>query len=152
MNQTDSFIAPVTAVKAACTCKQARLQDLAAGGPKTWRRGRKPEGGHILKIQYWKYAATGGPNVKREGTDFKWGGRAPPAPPPARYGDCYLTSAWSAWSWSLLVIAASSFPRLTANGSRLRYGASRMASHRDTSWHPFSSQHLHLWLANHHLQ
>jgi len=30
-------------------------------------------GGHIFKIQYWMYAATGGPNVK-------WGGRAPLVP------------------------------------------------------------------------
>jgi len=36
----------------------ARLQDLAAGGPKTRM------GGHILKILYWMYAATRGPNVK----------------------------------------------------------------------------------------
>jgi len=43
---------------------QARRQDLAAGGPKTRWRGKKPEGGHIFKIQYWMYAATGGPNVK----------------------------------------------------------------------------------------
>ena len=41
----------------------------------------KPEGGPILKIQYWMYAATEGPNVKWGGTDFKWGGRAPLAPP-----------------------------------------------------------------------
>ena len=27
------------------------------------------------------YAATGEPNVKWGGTDFKWGGRAPLAPP-----------------------------------------------------------------------
>ena len=27
------------------------------------------------------YAATGGPNVEWVGTDFKWGGRAPLAPP-----------------------------------------------------------------------
>jgi len=26
--------------------------------------GQKPEGEHIFKIQYWIYAATGGPNVK----------------------------------------------------------------------------------------
>ena len=45
---------------------QARRQDLAAGGPKTTR-------GHILKIQFWMYVATGEPNVK-------WGGRAPLSP------------------------------------------------------------------------
>jgi len=32
------------------------------------------KGGHIFKIQYWMYAATGGPNVKWGSTDFKWGG------------------------------------------------------------------------------
>ena len=47
---------------------QARRQDLAAGGPKTRR------GGHIFKIQYWMYAATGGPNVKWGCTDFNWRG------------------------------------------------------------------------------
>ena len=36
------------------TQDQARRQDLAAGGPKTRRRG------HIFKIQYWMYVATGG--------------------------------------------------------------------------------------------
>jgi len=37
----------------------------SSGGSKTRRRGQKPEGGrHIFKIQYWIYAATGGPNVK----------------------------------------------------------------------------------------
>jgi len=44
------------------------------------REGQKPEGGdinqkggHIFNIQYWMYAATGGPNVKVGSTDFKWG-------------------------------------------------------------------------------
>jgi len=38
-----------------CSCHdQARRQDLVAGGPKTRR------GGHILKMQYGMYAATGG--------------------------------------------------------------------------------------------
>jgi len=27
--------------------------------------GQKPEGGHIFKMQYWMYAATGGLNLKR---------------------------------------------------------------------------------------
>ena len=43
------------------------------------RGGQKPEGGakrqkgdHIFKIQYWMYAATGGPNVKWGDTNFKW--------------------------------------------------------------------------------
>jgi len=37
---------------------QARRQDLAAGG------AINQKGGHIFKIQYWMYAATGGPNLK----------------------------------------------------------------------------------------
>ena len=61
---------------------QARRQDLAAGGPKTKMRGPKTRrGNHIFKIQYWMYAATGRPNVKRGGTDSKRGGRAPLPPP-----------------------------------------------------------------------
>jgi len=60
---------------------QARRQDLAARGPKTRRRGQKPEGGHIFKIQYWMYAATSWPKVKWGGTDFKWGARATLPPP-----------------------------------------------------------------------
>jgi len=52
---------------------RARRQGLAAGGPKTRKRGQKPEGGAHFKIQYWMYAATGGPNVKWGCTDFKWG-------------------------------------------------------------------------------
>jgi len=55
---------------------QARRQDLAAGGGAKTRRG-----GHIFKIKFWMYVATGGPNVKWGGTDLKWGGRAPLAPP-----------------------------------------------------------------------
>jgi len=54
---------------------QARHQDFAEGGPKIRRWG------HILKIQYWMYAATSGPNVKWGGTDIKLGGRAPLASP-----------------------------------------------------------------------
>jgi len=46
------------------------------------RGGQKPEGGgHIFKMQYWMYAATGGPNVKWGGTDFKWGGAGTTGPP-----------------------------------------------------------------------
>jgi len=37
---------------------QARRLDLAAGGAKNHK------GGHFLKIQFWMFAATGGPNVK----------------------------------------------------------------------------------------
>jgi len=42
---------------------------------------KNQKGGYIFKILDWMYAATRGPNVKWEGTDFKWGGRAPLAPP-----------------------------------------------------------------------
>ena len=52
----------------------ARLQDLAAGGPKTRM------GGHILKILYWIYAATRGPNVKG-GHRFQMGGPGTTGPP-----------------------------------------------------------------------
>jgi len=45
--------------------KQARRQDLAAGGAKNQKEGRKNRrGGHIFIIQYWMYAATGWPKVK----------------------------------------------------------------------------------------
>ena len=54
--------------------RQARRQILVAMGAKNQK------GGHIFKIQYWIYAATGEPNVKWGGADFKWGGRAPLAP------------------------------------------------------------------------
>jgi len=58
-----------------CWWKQARRQNLVAGGTKKQKEGPKSRrGGHIFKIQYWIYAATGGPNVKWGGTDFKWGG------------------------------------------------------------------------------
>ena len=71
------------------TCRQARRQDLAAGGGQKPEEGAKNQkegpktrrGGHIFKIQYWMYVATGGPNVKWGGTHFKWGVRAPLAPP-----------------------------------------------------------------------
>jgi len=44
-------------------------------------RGHKPEGGHILHIQYWMYAAAGGPKREMGGTDFKLGAghHCPPA-------------------------------------------------------------------------
>ena len=61
--------------------QQARRQDLAAGGPKTRKRGQKPEGGAtFLKYSVGMYAATGGSNVKWRGTDLKWGGQAPLTP------------------------------------------------------------------------
>jgi len=54
---------------------QARCQDLEAGGGQKQMEGSKTRrGGNIFQIQCWMYAATGGPNVKWEGTDFKWGG------------------------------------------------------------------------------
>jgi len=34
------------------------------GGQKPEGRARNQKGGHILKIQYWMYAETGGPNEK----------------------------------------------------------------------------------------
>ena len=34
------------------------------GGQKTKRGAQNQKGGHIFKIQYWMYVATGGPNVK----------------------------------------------------------------------------------------
>jgi len=77
--------------------KQARRQDLAAGG------GQKPEGGaHIFKIQYWIYVATGGPNVKWGGTDFKWGGRAP-LPPPAGDGPAFKPHPNDQWELGALI-------------------------------------------------
>jgi len=43
-------------------------------GAKNQKEGPKNRrGGHIFKIQYWMYAATGGPNLKWWSTDFKWG-------------------------------------------------------------------------------
>ena len=59
---------------------QARRQDVAAGWPKTRRRGQNQKGGHIFKIQYWMYGATGGPNVKW-GAPISNGGSAPLSPP-----------------------------------------------------------------------
>ena len=57
------------------------LYVLVEAGPSqgfSSRGGQKPEGvaknqkgGHIFKIQYWIYAATGWPKVKWGGTDFK---------------------------------------------------------------------------------
>jgi len=49
----------------------------------------------------------------------------------------YLIDKWSAWSWRWLAIAASPLPPEMANGTG--YDASRTASHRNLSWHPFSS-------------
>jgi len=45
------------------------------------KEGSKPRrGGNILKIQYWMYAATGGPNVKW-GAPISNGGFQAPLPP-----------------------------------------------------------------------
>ena len=44
------------------------------GGQKPKRGAKNQKRGHIFKIQYWMYAATGGPNAKWAGTDFKCGG------------------------------------------------------------------------------
>jgi len=62
----------------------ARLTLALTPGPSpgcSSRRGQKPErgaknqkGGHIFKIQYWMYAATGGPNLKWVGHRFQMGG------------------------------------------------------------------------------
>jgi len=59
---------------------QARRQDLAAGGPKYRRRGQNQKGGHIFKIQYWMYVATGEPNVKW-GAPISNGGAGHHCPP-----------------------------------------------------------------------
>jgi len=37
------------------------------------RGAKNQKGGHIYKMQYWMYAATGEPNLKWGVTDFKWG-------------------------------------------------------------------------------
>ena len=54
--------------------KQARHQDVAAGGTKNQK------GGHIFKIQYWMYAPTGGPNLKW-GAPISNGGPGTTGPP-----------------------------------------------------------------------
>jgi len=60
---------------------QAHRQDVAAGGPKTRRRGQKPEGGP----HFWNTVLDVCSNrwVKPEMgvTHLKWGWGAPPAPP-----------------------------------------------------------------------
>jgi len=68
---------------------QANRQDLAAGGPKTRKRGQKPEGGPHFKIQCWMYAATGGPNVKW-GAPISNGGAGHHWPPLATTLPCHL--------------------------------------------------------------
>jgi len=44
------------------------------------RGAKNQKGGHIFKIQYWMYAATGGPNVKW-GAPISNGGPGTTAPP-----------------------------------------------------------------------
>jgi len=58
---------------------QALRQDLAAGGAKKQKEGPKQEGGHILKILNWMYAATRETNVKW-GTQISNGGPDTTAP------------------------------------------------------------------------
>jgi len=87
-NTRSTFFIRITSVlsyicsKKQTHCTQARRLDLAAGGAKNKMEVPKTRrGGHIFEIQYWMYAATGRSNVKWGSTDFKWGGRAPLAPP-----------------------------------------------------------------------
>jgi len=68
---------------------QARRQDLAAGGTKNQK------GNHILKIQYWMYAATGGPNVKW-GAPISNGGPGTTSPP-AGDGSGLISRQKSLW-------------------------------------------------------
>jgi len=50
-------------------CLEARpvVRIWQQGEPRTRRRAKTRRGGHIFKIQYWMFVATGGPNVKRGG-------------------------------------------------------------------------------------
>jgi len=60
---------------------QARRQDLAAGGDKNQKeRPKTRRGGAHLKIQYWMYVTTGGPNVKW-GAQISNGGAGTTGPP-----------------------------------------------------------------------
>jgi len=43
------------------------------GGQKTKKGAKNQSGGHILKIQYWMYAATEGTNVKWGAPISNWG-------------------------------------------------------------------------------
>ena len=60
---------------------QARRQDLAVGGPKTKKRGQKPEGGPIFSNTVLDVCSNRGAKREMGGTDFKWGDRAPLPPP-----------------------------------------------------------------------
>ena len=56
---------------------------------------------------------------------------------PASCCDCCLIDTWSTWSCRWLAIAALPLPLEMAKGAG--YDASRTVSHRDLSWHPFST-------------
>jgi len=65
------------------------ISSLVAGpSPRFSSRGAKNQteeqkirrGGHIFKIQYWMYAATGGAKREMGGKQFQMGGRAPLPP------------------------------------------------------------------------
>jgi len=70
-------------VRKLCLITRPVVRILQQGDQKPEGGAKNQKGDRIFKIQYWMYAATGGPNVKWEGTDFKLGGRAPLAPPVA---------------------------------------------------------------------
>jgi len=55
---------------------------------------KNQKGGHIVKIQYWMYAATGEPNVKWRWLRFQMGGPGTTASPlaTALQGNVCLTS------------------------------------------------------------
>jgi len=51
--------------------------------------------------------------------------------------NCYLIDTWS--TWSMEMVGNHSFTLTSGNGKRSRLRRLRTASHRDLSWHPFSS-------------
>ena len=55
----------------------------------------------------------------------------------ASHASCCLIGTWSTWSWRWLAIAA--FPLQPEMAKAAGYNASRMVSHRNLSWRPFSS-------------
>jgi len=84
---------------------QARRQDLAAGGAKNQK------GGHILKIKYWMYAATDGPNVKWEGQRFQMGGPGTTGPSAGDGPDDTMPKIRN-FSWATLTSVIRNFSRL----------------------------------------
>ena len=64
-----------------CLNVQARRQDLAAGGPKTRRRGKKTEGGPHFKNTVLNVCRNQWAKREMGGHRFQMGGRAPLAPP-----------------------------------------------------------------------